>query len=183
MPASSIKLNLPWWAKTVIAAEFLAIVSYYCLGVAAIVACKEIGLKWLDPKEMPRVAHEIGELPEPLPDGYHYVVSMSVPAVGLYMVTMEHLPDKQLIALRSNPTLDVDTTKEELDKAVADGLATLNYGAKMTKVEERATAQIGSQKMDYVIGETLDFTGRIGKGMLGCIQVPGKNGRKNILIY
>jgi hypothetical protein len=174
--------GLPLWSKALIALVVLGLAAGYGFGLVAIKGTKELATQMLDPAAIARAAHDIGDFPVPLPPGYHYVIGLSMP--GLDMVTIEHAPEQQLISLFGfdrEPDFDV---KHVLRYGYSQGLIMLKTTAVFTSESATKTATVANHEMPYIIGNTVEFpTKHKGQGMVGAIQIPVKERRKNILIY
>jgi len=183
MTAVDVKHGLPFWSKALIAVVVVGLVAAYAAGLVSIMGTKEIAKEMLDPAAVARAAHDIGDFPVPLPSGYRYLIGLGL-APGLDMVTVEHSPEKQLISfIGIDGTNDVDV-KHVLRQGYALGLNMLTTTAVFTSETEHGTATVANHEMPYIIGNTVDFTSKHkGRGMVGAMQIPVKERRKNILIY
>jgi hypothetical protein len=137
----------------------------------------------LDSAAIERAAHDIGSFPAPLPTGYRYLIGLGL-APGLDMVTVEHAPEKQLISfICIDGASDVDVN-HVLSQGYALGLNMLTTTAVFTSETQQGTAKVANQEMPYIIGNTVDFASKHkGQGMVGAVQIPVKERKKNILIY
>jgi hypothetical protein len=174
--------KLPFWSKALIALVVLGLAAVYGLGLVSISGTKELAIQMLDPAAITRAAHDIGDFPVPLPPGYRYIIGLGMP--GLDMVTIEHAPERQLISFfgfEREPDFDV---KHVLRYGYSQGLIMLKTTAVFTSESEHATATVANHEMPYIIGNTMEFPDKHkGRGMVGAIQIPVKEHRKNILIY
>ncbi len=178
------KAGLPAWSKALMTMVCLALTSTFVLGILAILQMKKLGSEWIDPVFISRVAGRIADLPQPLPNGYHYLIGVSLPTssalTDVNVVTIQHEPDKQLLTLISCGAGDQN---ESLNRGYRMGLNMLTTNAAFTKQDERGSTKIGDLEMPYILGDTEDLFHRKAKGMVGCLQPPVKGGKKNILIY
>lgn len=173
----------PWWAKTLISLVVIAITGAFALGLTVIFGMKRLGNDMVNPVLVEKAAHEIADFPEPLPDGYQYLLGLNLPEVGLSTVTIEHQPDKQLLTFSLKRGEMKGDLNDLLDFANQLGLNMLITTAKITDVTERGKVKVGEYEIPFIRGKTIDVNQQPGEGFVGALQTPVKQPKKNILIY
>jgi hypothetical protein len=178
--------RMPIWSRMVILLALAGLASLFASGISTIFAIQDVAKHAQDPVQMAKAAHDIASFPEPLPDGFNYVTGIDLPSFGLDMVTIQHEPDKQMFSFFSAHGLQDDAdAKTMLDYGYSNGLwLGVTYGRFTGIPQKNGTIEVAGQEMPYAIGDAVDtFTGKKGQGMVGCVQIPVKDTRKNIFIY
>jgi len=182
MSNMAVKPGLPLWSKALMVLAALGLIAVFVGGLMGIMGIKELGRQWLNPAAIAHAARDVGEFPTPLPSGYRYLMGLSL-APGLDIVTIEHAPEKQLITFVAvDGTNDADV-KNVLEHGYSIGLVMLTTTAQFTGVKQQGTTTVAKHQMPYIIGTTVDVSKREAEGMVGAVQIPVKEHRKNILIY
>ncbi|HEY9778289.1 MAG TPA: hypothetical protein V6C81_31290 [Planktothrix sp.] len=180
---------LPLWSRALITLVVLVFAALFAGGISTIYGIDRLGKLMNDPAYVAGAAHDIAQFPAPLPHGYHYLVGLSLPALGaegIAAVTVEHDPDKQLttfICVGSDASESEDV-QDLLERGYSVGPFMLNTCAKFVTLKQKSKMTVAGHEMSYIIGDTVNkLTDEKGQGMVGCMQIPQKGGRKNILIY
>jgi len=177
------KQKLPLWSKFLVASVVFTLISVFAGGFSLIYGVKRLGESMKDPEEIEATARDIAAFPDPLPAGYNYSVCLHLVPIGLAIVTIEHEPDKQLITFSSIEGTLRGIDQDPLEYGYSSGLNMLTTAAKFTDVIKKGKMLVSSVEMPYILGHTLDVSQKAGEGMIGCMQLPPKQPKKNIFIY
>jgi hypothetical protein len=175
--------RLPGWATGLVAFVVISYLAVYFGGISFLYLCKHATQKALDPAEIIRVAREIAQFPEPLPQGFSFVYGLRFGPVNL--VTLVHKPNGVEITIASeqkSEALDADSAlKQASDMGVnLPSSDWLPHYTRFKSAKVKDNAEIAGEKMAYMVGEIGDDE-HTQPGFLGCIV--SKKTRKSILIF
>lgn len=173
--------RLPVWAVLLIVFVVLTIGSVSATAFSWLMLARQIVIDVNVPEKMQATAQKIAQFPQPLPEGYKYLMAANFEIMQCMVI--EHQPSGQQIAFYSlpGPTNDKDS-KIFLDKAYEAGINTTYMAAKFNEVKSNGTIPLLGQQMNYLMGEFTDLSSnRKGDGFVATIGL--NKAAKNILIY
>ena len=176
-------IKMPLWSKILIGLMIGCSALVFALGLTTIFGVKRVGTDMVDQKKVATAAATIAGFPDPLPNGFHYVVGLHLDGMGISIVTIAHEPDKQLFTFNGLDGTIKNEEKDLLDYGYSAGLNMLSTTAKFTDIIKKDSVAVATASMPYILGHTVDISGKAGVGMVGCIRVPADHPKKNILIY
>jgi hypothetical protein len=179
MTSEEGKGGLPTWAKVLIGLVIVVILGVGGLVVGGIVFFQNASKQWTDPVAIAKVSQSIADFPEPLPEGYKYLMGMDL--AGIKTVTVEHADDKQTIIIMSFPKKDKTDAQTMVNELFEKGVKTQQTQAKFEDVKSKGTETVAGLSMPYIIGTMTDNTGNKAEGMVGCIVSETKS--ETIFIY
>jgi hypothetical protein len=175
------KSGLPLWASLLICLVVLTIGTVSTTVFSWLMFARQIVVDANVPEKMQATAKQIAQFPQPLPDGYKYMMAANFEIMQCLVI--EHEPTHQQIAFYTLPgQMSEQDSKNFLDRAYDAGINTTYLAAKFHGLKSRGTVVVLGQQMNYLMGEFTDLaTNRKADGMVGTISV--KKAAKNILIY
>jgi hypothetical protein len=181
--AAATAIKMPVWSKILIGLMIGSAALVFALGLTTIFGVKRLGNDMVDQKKIAAAAATIASFPDPLPAGFHYLVGLHLDGMGVSLVTIAHEPDKQLFTFSGLEGTIKSEEKDLLEYGYSAGLNMLSTTAKFTDIIKKDSVAVANSSMPYIIGHTVDISGKAGAGMVGCIRVPADHPKKNILIY
>jgi hypothetical protein len=177
------KRSLPLWSKSLIALVFIGVAGFLYAATQVILEFRSISLRATDQAYMKVCAQKIAPFPEPLPSGYEYKYDLDFDWVGVVLLVVEHVPNKQKIFFicNLNHSAEAPDAKELLDRFYDFGITTESISCKFTDVKTKGDLAIGSEKLLYMTGLLKDNSGRIYEGLVGCIRNTEK--KKSLLVW
>jgi len=178
---SSARTGLPFWAKLLICLVVLFMGAAISGSFVGLMYIQRLSREANDPAAILRNAAKIAQFPQPLPEGYRFVLGLHL--FYIVLVVIDHKSDHQqmfIYCLRDAAGADQDA-KNLLDRAYDVGLNTNSTTTKFKELKSTGTAEVGGLVMPYRIGTYQDTSGKAAEGMVGCICV--NKPIKNILIY
>jgi hypothetical protein len=175
------KQSLPVWAGLLICFVVLTIATVSTSVFSGLMFARRIAVDATVPAKMQETAEKIAEFPQPLPDGYKYLMAANFEIMQCLVV--EHQPSHQQIAFYTLPgPMSERDSKNFLDRAYDAGINTTYLAAKFHDLKSHGTITVVGQQMNYLIGEFTDIaTNRKADGFVGSISL--NKAAKNILIY
>ncbi len=134
------------------------------------------------PEKMQATAQEIAQFPQPLPEGYKFLMAANFEIMQCAVI--EHEPSHQQMAFYTVLPMAVtaEDSKNMLERAYDAGINSTYIAAKFHGLKSHGTVTVLGQQMNYLLGEFTDqLTGRKGDGFVGMISI--NKPAKNILIY
>ena len=157
----SQKGQVPGWLKVVLVLLAIGLVGFIAICVIGFNAAKTA----MNPEHASKVAHEIMNVQEPLPQGWKYFMSMPLP--GLKNVSFSDASDDivQIFEFR-NP--DKKTAEQFMSDRKVAQLQAFTGGA-----TDKGAEMVGGQSMSYARGKAKGTDGGMVALEIGCIAIPG----------
>lgn len=151
---------LPGWSK--------ALITFVALGMVATLSSVIILTSVIkhqydisaNPKAISRLARTMILLPDPLPEGYTYVLGIDL---GLFQTVSIDYKNEQRLVFLACPTTDKKDAKEMLTQTFEQGMIT---GEKFSDVLAEGTWVIHDTKIPYRVGR---LEGKGGTGLVACV--------------
>jgi len=169
------------WATLLICFVILTIGSVSTTVFSWLMFARQIVVDANVPEKIQVTAQKIAQFPQPLPEGYKYLMAANFEIMQCLVI--EHEPTHQQIAFYTLPgQMNERDSKSFLDKAYDAGINTTYLAGKFHDLKSHGTIPVLGQQMNYLIGEFTDLaTNRKSDGLVATISL--NKAAKNILIY
>lgn len=172
---------MPLWAILLMCFVVLAITTAGTTVFSALMFARRIVVDAYVPEKMQQAAMKIAQFPQPLPEGYKYLMAADFELMQCLVI--EHKPSGQQIVFYTLPgPMTEKDAKNFLDRAYDAGINTVYLAAKFHSLKSHGSIDVNGAKLNFLLGEFTDLaTNRKADGMVGSISL--NKAAKNILIY
>lgn len=142
---------------------------------------RQLAVDAYEPDKILITAQRIAQFPQPLPDGYKFLIAADFKV--MQFLVLEHEPSHQQLTFYGLPfAFSEENSKNLLDRAYDMGINAAYTVAKFHDLKSRGQEKVSGETMNYMLGTfTNPANERDAEGFVGCIGL--NKAAKNILIY